>query len=261
MFHDSSFIKAAGITELQSLLSGPFNRQELLAHDWPIVVGKIANRAEFETDLPQNVPTIKRCGDQLDSAGLDAFNTTNPFDFICAQFRQVATSLCDFVEPPDFPKDLFWNRSTVRKGKVHFIGWHTDGDILVNKDGEAITIPNRDVLSVLVSDQDFKPRHLYLQATLELPTAFVGQVTTVFDKSVRQYTTHNCASHCVPVKNKLDAWISGNARIRQATPGDIIAFTSGILHTGVAAQEDCLRTLVVARLTVKSSALGFGTSD
>lgn len=242
-----------GFAALKNWLASPRDRAATLGASWPFVIAPIHDRGEFTRDLPAELPAQKRCGGILDEDALLTYADANPFAAITKQFRAIAAQLCDYVEEPRFPTDLFWQRSTVEPGKRQFIGWHTDGEVTVTRNNEPRIFSANETLGLLATREDFRPNHLYLQATLELPTAFASAIQREFAANIVEAVRQGRAYANKLNEPALQGWVDQNATIRTATPGAIIAFPSGVLHTGVAADRMCTRTIVVGRLDLKNT--------
>ncbi len=242
-----------GFAALKTWLASPRDRAATQGASWPFTVAPIQDRSEFTRPLPASLPEQKRCGSILDESALLTYADENPFAAITRQFRAIADQLCAYVEEPRFPTDLFWQRSTVEPGKRQFIGWHTDGEVTIKRDGEPRVYSANETLGLLATSENFTPNHLYLQATLELPTAFASNVTREFSANIVEAVRQGRAYANKLNEPKLQGWVDQNAIIRTAAPGNIIAFPSGVLHTGVAADRMCTRTIVVGRLNLKNA--------
>lgn len=260
MFIDHRFSQetstGSGLAELRNFLEGPRNREKILPAAWPFVIEPINQNFHFDEPFPESVPSYKQCGEELHVRALRELDASASVKAISEQFRNVASQIADFIEPPEFPRDLFWCQSTVRADKRQFVSWHTDGEVRLVSG--AIKNAN-ETLKVLVSGENFSPCHLFLQATTKMPTVFASAISAEFDQSLVSTVRHSRSeslergrsSSNIIHEDRLVPWLQEHAVLRTAQPGQVIAFPSGVLHTGATAEEDCFRTIFVARLKLK----------
>ena len=249
--HDPTLFQRAGIIELTRYLEGTRNRHATLGGSWPVDLGPIAAPKELQQASLAPLPYLKRCGGEITEKQAAHFNARNPFPSLCEQFRAVAAELGDFVEPPIFPDDLFWCNSVVQPTQPQFIGWHFDGDILVEQDGQTIRQEPEDGIFTIGRNKEFRPQQIYLQASLVLPTLFANQITEEFPRNLFVATRDGRSNKLTIDGSRMHEWAEEHAALTPAPAGRIIAFPAGLPHTGIAATVPTPRTLVVCRLELR----------
>ncbi|HVY12586.1 MAG TPA: hypothetical protein VHB73_03365 [Alphaproteobacteria bacterium] len=247
-----------GVDAVLDHLAGPRDRQSVMQAR-PFWLEPIAKPQELITPLRGPLPQVKIWHQELEEKEQQQFFAQhNPFASLCAQFRAVARQLGDYVEQPQFPRDLFWCHTPVRAGAAQFSShWHPDGEVLVRRKKGIVRVGPSRIEDVLRSGEDFTPAQLFLLGVLEAPTGFAVQYTQEgFAENIFRITReyHGCDRYKVNSAT-FEPWLERNGALVQPPPG-LIGFESGKLHKGMPIPEGLeSRAYVICSLEYKQSAL------